>query len=148
VTFSARVDVKSFRQFAGDLIQAQALIGPSLALELGDQADEIGQAMIREGASKMPRRGGLSATVAGSRAQVSRKVTWDGAEVEVGLAGPVDLGTLDSGVVHHPVFGNRGVWVTQGVPSGAFTGAANRSMDKVEDGAARAVHRVIRAATH
>jgi len=68
----------------------------------------------------LPSRGGLAARVASSSIAVR---TRGGQHPGVRLVarGKANLDRLDRGVVRHPVFGNREVWVSQQVTPGWFT---------------------------
>jgi hypothetical protein len=68
----------------------------------------------------LPRRGGLADRVARSRF-ATRRSTGRRAGVRVTVSSPDALGQLDRGVVRHPVFGNRNVWVTQSITPGWWT---------------------------
>lgn len=78
----------------------------------------------RAGARILPRRGGLAARVAGARFTVDEvRGAGSAAGIRLTVAGDLDLEALDAGTVHHPVHGNRRVWVTQRVPAGWLTKA-------------------------
>lgn len=103
-------------------------------------AQPLADRVIRDGAAVMPRRGGLSALVAASKAQVQASASGPRVGVRLRLvAGGASLRNLDAGVVRHPVFGNRQVWKAQAVPAGAFTDAFEAGAPTVEAEVVRAL---------
>jgi hypothetical protein len=69
---------------------------------------------------QLPSRGGLAAQVAKSK--LSTRTRGGGRNVGVRIVANGDAArSTDRGVVAHPVFGNRGVWVRQVVLPGWFT---------------------------
>lgn len=79
--------------------------------------------VIRQGSEKMPATNGLRAHIAQAKGGVT--ISLLGKTVKVSLAAKSDQGyalaKIDDGIVKHPVFGNRKVWVSQDVPAHAFT---------------------------
>lgn len=70
--------------------------------------------------SSLPARGGLAAIVANSK--VSTKTRTTGAiGIRITAANPHSIRGMDRGNLRHPVFGNRGKWVSQKVKAGWFT---------------------------
>jgi hypothetical protein len=76
----------------------------------------------------LPHSGGLNTYVADgakiaarNRVSVARSV---GVRI-VATEGGVNLTRMDKGVVRHPVYGNRSVWVNQDIASGWFTKPLN-----------------------
>lgn len=91
--------------------------------------------------STLPKRGGLAATVAGSRIQVSGA---SGAEAgaRVTVDSRYNVAGMDEGRVVHPLFGDRRHWYTQQITPRWFTtpieaaqpgieAAVNDSMERV-----------------
>jgi len=90
--------------------------------------------VVREGAAKMPRRGGFAARIAASRGRVAGSYTSRGATVSIAIANREKdaLKALDEGQLRHPVW-KTGVWAAQSVPAHAFTNAFNAGADDVRD---------------
>ncbi|MGZ4559482.1 MAG: hypothetical protein ACXVGQ_00365 [Mycobacteriaceae bacterium] len=109
-----------------------------------DAAKPLGERMVRAGAAAMPKRGGLSARVAGSKIGIRNATTGRNPKVEIQLktAQGYDLKGMDRGEVRHPVFaraGRKRVWARapQRVPVGSFTAA-------FEEGAPGVRERIVR----
>lgn len=83
---------------------------------------------VREAArSTLPRKGGLNDLIASSR--ITTRTSLRGGNPSVKLTGKLsghDLRAIDRGRLAHPVFGNKGVWVTQSVPPGFWTKTMKR----------------------
>jgi hypothetical protein len=92
---------------------------------LRETAKPIGAEVLRKGAEKMPQRGGLAARVAQGNVTAGSALTGKYPKVELRLRtrDSYSLRQLDRGVLRHPVFGNRQVWVRQSVPEHAFSDA-------------------------
>ncbi len=70
----------------------------------------------------LPRRGGLSTAVAGAKVTVATRLS--GKNVGVSFStkwAEHDLEGIDAGLVRHPVYGNRNLWVAQPVRPGYWT---------------------------
>lgn len=101
-----------------------------------------------EALRRLPQRGGLAAQVAKEpqRVQVRTGVETAGVRLVVGKKRG-GAQAANRGVIRHPVFGNRDVWVSQSVPPGWFdetikgeAPAIRRELEKVlEDIAERVV---------
>lgn len=74
-----------------------------------------------EALRRLPQGGGLAGQVAKEpqRVQVRTGAKTAGVRVVVGNKGG-GARAANKGVIRHPVFGNRGVWVNQSVPAGWF----------------------------
>lgn len=117
------------------LARAATEVGTTLRTSLETSAREIGREVFRKGAERMPARGGFRAELADSSGQVA--VVDRGSEVEVTIEGKSPKGYAlskidETGIVFHPVWGHRPVWVTQHVPAHAFTDEFQRYGDNVE----------------
>ncbi|HJR90329.1 MAG TPA: hypothetical protein VJ782_09260 [Aeromicrobium sp.] len=90
------------------------------------EAKPLGERVLRAGAGKMPRRGGLSSRIS-SRGKVLISNSLGGKSASVTLrlktSDGYDLRGLDRGQLRHPVYGHRKTWVRQSVPANAFTEA-------------------------
>lgn len=79
---------------------------------------------VKESArSTLPRGGGLGDLVARQSYGVRTRLSGKSAGVRIQGTGRTVRGleSLDSGTVRHPVYGNRGAWVSQSVTPGFFT---------------------------
>lgn len=82
------------------------------------------QAAKESAAENLPRSGGLARDVAASRFSTRKRAGRDpGISIRATGKRVSDVRALDRGRLRHPVFGNRGVWVTQTVRPGWFTEA-------------------------
>lgn len=104
-------------------------------------AKPLAESVIREGAREMPKRGGLSAKVAGSKSGQSNSTTGRNPGVTLTFRGVkdvegknMDLKTLDVGIARHPTFGRRGLgqWKVTNVPKGAFTRPFEAGLEPVK----------------
>lgn len=120
-----------------------------------DVAKPVGQLVVREGATVMPKGGGFATRVEGSKVGVSSAIASKRVHVTISLRNPgSDLASLDRGILRHPVFktANRPlIWRSQAVPQKAFSNALKTqapvvrravlaSMQHTLDDAARKVH--------
>jgi hypothetical protein len=92
------------------------------------------ESAIKESAGqRLPRGGGLADAVADStRVDGNAHMTGSGAAARLAVSSRYDLATLDSGVVHHQVYG-RGRSVTQSIPaaSGFVTEAVEKQTEQI-----------------
>lgn len=109
--------------------------------KLGPPAKRAVQAQAR---ATMPKRGGLAETLARAirmRVKTDTGLTTAGVTLVTTAAGKTQLRHIDAinrGLLRHPVYGRRRVWVTQRVPVGFW----DKAMDATSDDAharARAV---------
>lgn len=70
---------------------------------------------------KLPKRGGLANKVAASKYAVRTKAT----TVMFQMVNPIDIKSFDEGLIRHPVFGNKNVWVEQKVTPGFWSDPIN-----------------------
>lgn len=89
----------------------------------------------------LPRHGGLAARAAGAPQKVSVRASGKQAGVRIGVAGRGIAGS-DRGVVRHPVFGNRSVFVNQTVRGGWFSKTAEASGPEVRTALVQALEDV------
>lgn len=110
---------------------------------LQSAAKPLAADMIRAGAEKMPRRGGLAARIAASRGGVTVSLRGKTTSVSIRLSNRQkdSLRGLDAGTVRHPVYG-RGTWVSQRVPAHAFT----HEFEAKKSEAVRAVNKAVQQA--
>lgn len=95
--------------------------------------EPLGREVAQAGAARMPRRGGLAARLRRVRVRVS---TSGGTGIGVEIDLPAPLGSLDAGVLRHPVFARQGrtrVSVTQRVPAKSYTAAFNKAAPKARE---------------
>jgi hypothetical protein len=106
-------------------------------------------AMIQQGSSELPRRGGLSARVAATKAQhwVGTTGNAPSAAIKLRTREGYKLKGIDEGTIRHPIF-KRGTprkdwkWRAQSIRSGAFTRPFLAGADAVRDGLMAALERV------
>lgn len=111
----------------------------------------LGQRMIAGLAADMPKRGGLSARIAASKAGIRNATTGSNPRVVITLRSPsgTKLKPLNEGNLKHPVFARKGSdrksfrWVMQSVPSGAATRAFNEGAPAVRAVVIRDLNQVI-----
>lgn len=107
------------------------------------------QDAVRAGArSDLPSRGGLADRVASSKFRTQRQTGRNpGFTMIMRLpkkGGAVDLRAMNRGRIRHPVFGNRGTWVTQTVKAGWFEDALIPVKAKVAEDLVEAVRDMAR----
>lgn len=83
----------------------------------------------RKAATRLPKRGGYAARVAGARMSVKTRGGRDPSVRLTARAGrqQVDLRAADAGLIRHPVFDTRAKWVLQRVNAGWWTDALNET---------------------
>lgn len=81
-------------------------------------ADPLVKDVAEAAREKLPHGGGLNEQVAGQRVKVQVRMGARTAGVRLTTTAP-DTAQTDSGIVRHPVFGNRKKWVTQKIPQAA-----------------------------
>lgn len=96
-----------------------------------------------EARRRLPKKGGLAAQVAKEpqRVQVRTGARTAGVRIVVGKKSGGARGA-NKGVVRHPVFGNREVWVDQDVPSGWFDDPIRESAPEIRRDLERAMESV------
>lgn len=87
----------------------------------------------------LPRAGGLNKRVARARMS-TRRVTGKNPGVKIVAKGMDQLALMDSGMVRHPVWGNRGRWVNQPIPD-----AEGWFSKPMEDGKPEAAREIVHA---
>lgn len=93
--------------------------------------------------AELPSRGGLADLVAGSKFAVRSSLSGKSARVTLqAINSKALVRTTDAGSVRHPVWGNRGTWVTQSVKSGWFSDTAAESAPRFRDAISEAMARV------
>lgn len=95
---------------------------------------------------KLPRRGGLNKRVARARLSTKRSGGRDPG-VRIVAKGLEQLGLIDErGLVRHPVYGNRGRWVTQDVKEaqGWFTDPMNAGADEARRALVKSLDEIAR----
>jgi hypothetical protein len=83
--------------------------------------------------SALPKRGGLAADIAYANWAVRTSLSGNPrVRLTGGWAGH-DMAVLDSGLLRHPVYGNRHRWVSQAIPPHWFTDAMNQLAPEFRD---------------
>lgn len=122
------------RQLGDAYKGADKVIQKRLRTGLQAAAKPLAERVVREGAEKMPGRGGLRARIAASRPGITAALGGRTVSVSVRIANRQKdaLGGLDSGTLRHPVY-KTGRWVTQSVPADAFSDAFRRGAPKATE---------------
>ena len=96
-----------------------------------------------EARRRLPQKGGLAKRVAKApqRIQVRTGAKTAGVRVVVGKSNSGARGA-NKGVIRHPVFGNRKVWVNQSVPPGWFDDPLRESAPEVRRGLEKAIESI------
>jgi hypothetical protein len=143
---------EDFQKFANALREAaDKELNKAVGKALREVAKPMGERVVRAGADRMPRRGGMAALVSAARVGVRfSKGRNPGVQLQLSDKSKHDLRSLDRGILRHPVFGDRQVWRSQKVPADAFSDefakeapdaaqAALKAMQKVADDISRRV---------
>lgn len=132
---AVRVEGNDDLQRVADALKAAADrdLQKRISAAMRDIAKPLGQDVLEEGAAELPSRGGLSAYVASKgRIGVSNSLRGRTASVTLALRNRgVRFAAMDRGLLRHPVFGNRSVWVGQSLPAGMFSKAFEKRADEV-----------------
>lgn len=83
---------------------------------LKSAANPLVEATADAAREKLPHGGGLNEQVAGQKVKVQVRTGARTAGVRLTTTAP-DTAQTDSGIVRHPVYGNRKRWVTQKIPA-------------------------------
>lgn len=104
-----------------------------------------GLRILRKGAEEMPRGGGFAARVATQgRVGLQSALVAKNLHITMTLSNKgANMKALEAGVLRHPVFGNRGVWVRQSVPAGAFRRAFEAEAPALRDAALRGAQQAL-----
>jgi hypothetical protein len=79
--------------------------------------------------AELPQSGGLAARVARSSVTVRQRGPGVQIVARGSKRGVGDIESIERGVVRHPVYGNRGVWVKQAVPPRIFEDTCREVVD-------------------
>lgn len=105
-------------------------------------------AVVAAAETKLPKRGGLAERVATQKWAARSSLSGAVASVRIVGLGMQELKDIDSGVVRHPVWGNRKVWKRQRVVPGFFSDTLTKKAPAVRreiDGVMRDVkHKIER----
>lgn len=118
-----------FGQFAANLKEADKQLAAKVRKGIRDEAKPVAVEVIKEGARKVPARGGLRALVEDASPTVT--VTSRGVTMTLYNRRRTNLSALDRGYIRHPVFASKALprsewkWVKQMTPQtkNAFTDA-------------------------
>lgn len=87
---------------------------------------------IRQSALEtLPKRGGLAARIADQAYGVQTRLGGSSASVRLAGKGMKELRDIDAGRLRHPVYGDRGRWVTQSVTPGFFSNPIERRAPRI-----------------
>ncbi len=128
---------------AQSLKAARRRLEPEVAKEIRSTVvPRLRAAIQQSAATRLPRRGGLAASSA-----ASTRTTVSGArgEIRIRTRNRYREDQLDRGIVRHPVYGNRNVWVTQPITPGWWTIPVEQYRDDIAEAADDAVARVCRS---
>lgn len=120
-----RADEKAFRQASEQLASVDPKLKRALTRRLGMIGRPMGQRVLRAGAMSLPQRGGLSARVASGKVSQSSVVPGHvpGLKLILRTQEGYSLPRMNDGMLRHPVYGHRKVWVSQQIRSGGFSDA-------------------------
>lgn len=128
---------------AAKLEQASRDIEREIAKAVDVEMEKLEPAVRKSAMEKLPKRGGLNVAFA---ARVQMKITkrHGSASLSVVALGRRDreLRLVDSGVIRHPVYGNRKVWVHQVVTPYFWTAPVREATASVEAAVKAALERV------
>lgn len=150
IQVSAKLDPADLAALGQAAKSASAVLQRELLAGLKKATKPLGQRMIQEVATGIPRGGGLAYRVAGAAPTVTASAGGGGAEVAINFRKPRVLGAIERGEIPHPVYGRvdrpRGTWtwVTQPIEPGLVTrsfernsGMTDAAMLRVMDDVAR-----------
>lgn len=131
-----RVQSADYARAARAMRGADAVIRREFSAALRKVAKPVGQQVLVDGAAKLPKRGGLSARVAGAKIGVQAGVMK--ATVSLKTKQGYDLKGIDAGIVRHPVFERGGrkkgqPWKAQAIDVGVFSDEFDKHADEVRD---------------
>lgn len=116
-------------RLAHDLLDLQQ----RLSRELGEAAkrgsSDLEADLKKSALATLPKKGGLAQLVADS-AFTTRQTS---VSFTIEVNNPRGIRSMNRGVLRHPVYGNRKVWVTQRIRVGWWTTPTEKTRRKVED---------------
>ncbi len=121
------VSAEDYQRLQAKLKDIDKKVARALRKRIREAAGPIGRLVLEQGASKMPKRGGLAAYLGASKVAVSMRST--GADVWLGNKKKSQVSLLNRGLLRHPVWARadrtrkQWGWSTQEVPAEAFTDA-------------------------
>jgi hypothetical protein len=141
-------DLTEWKRMSGLLKASEKKPAAAMRKALREVAQPLADKVAPEGAEKMPHKGGLSAYLA---ANVKPRVTLPsvfGGVSTMSIAlqdkrGGVAVKAMDRGMLRHPVFGHRGIWVLQAVSAKAWTNAFLAHKDETLPAVQKAVQEAI-----
>jgi len=139
-----QIDAGDYREFAAKLKEAPKEIQREIRAELRTVSKELGAEVLEAGAEQMPQGGGLAGYLL-ARSRVGVSITGIRMELALGVPKKSLIALLDrTGVVRHPVFGNREAWANNSVPPKTWTEAFLKRGDEVAERIAPALERAMR----
>ena len=114
-----------------------------------DSGKKYGREIVEQGAEAMPRRGGLAEHVATKGRNPTVSLTSTGARLVLGKKKGPQIGKLNEGQLRHPAQHRSPdrktwKWVSQPVPAGSWTEAAETYLPEIRDDVAREINEVLK----
>ncbi len=133
-----RIQAEDYRAFYE---KTRAMSGPirtRVRKQLRDSGQKYGAQIVAEGADAMPRRGGLQADILAKGRKPTVSLTATGARLVLGKKKGPQIGRMNEGSLRHPAWHHSPDrktwrWVSQPVPAGSWTEAAEKRMPAIRD---------------
>lgn len=138
-----RVNADEYERFARKVKTVDRVTRNGVRKRLRDSAKQFGPGIVSEGAEELPRRGGLASHVASKGRNPTVSITSTGARLVLGKKKGPQIGRMNDGNLRHPLYGNRKRWITQSVPAGTFTEAAEKRLPEMRDEVAKELTKIL-----
>lgn len=134
---AVHIDADAYRVVAAKLKQAPKELKRAYGKRLRSMARPVLEEVLQEGAEPLPQGGGLAAHVVNA-GRISVSQAGSGIRGVLSNKG-VTLGRVDAtGIVRHPLYGNRRHWFPTAVEAGTFSRAFERRADELRAEVAKA----------
>ena len=143
---TVQIDPADYREFSKQLRQAERGIRLAIRKRVREAGKPLSEAVVREGAERMPSRGGLrDQFLRRGNAKLSQTTT--SIRIVLGRRGSY-IGSVDrTGRVRHPLFGDREHWYTTRVTASTWRDAFEDHKDEAIDTVSKALVDVVKELT-
>ena len=143
---TVQIDPGEYKEFSRQLRSAERGIRRAIRKRVREAGKPRSEAVVREGAERMPSRGGLREQFL-RRGNAKLSQTTTSIRIVLGRKGSY-VGSVDrSGKVRHPLFGDREHWYSTPVPAGTWRDAFDDHKDEAIDTVSKALVDVVKELT-
>ena len=133
------VGAENFTKLAAELAKLAASMETQLQTAVERAVQPLRQDIPSSARATLPRRGGLNQRIAASSISIRR----GRGSLSVITSNGYQIQNIDRGQVRHPVYGNRGRWVSQTVSPNWWTKPITKAMPKIRRDVDRELQRIL-----